>query len=216
MWDAARLFPDPAFRTEVARRLAEAPPPLPHPWEALPDGDLAIVGYGSLVNRASAALTLSEKALETFRPVVVFGARRVFDYRMPVYVPRYGLPASRRHRAALNVRPTGDPDDTFNGVLLEIPAADLPALRKRERSYDLVQLPCADWEDPAALIGAAWILSAPAGSPAVDPTILPHVRYVEVCREGAARIGEEFSAFWEATTFLADGVSPVSGTPTGA
>jgi len=57
-----------------------------YPWDGLEEemeakcsAEITIVGYGSLVNNASAAHTLSEESLVTFQPVIVFGARRLFN-----------------------------------------------------------------------------------------------------------------------------------------
>ncbi len=170
------------------------------------------VGYGSLVNRASAARTLrgERKAV-----VIAFGVRRVFNLFMEdAGLNRYSLPANPKARAALNVISTGQSHDAVNGVLFDVATADIPTFRAREVGYDLIPVACIDWtrrDDPAF---TAYILACPNeprdGKVRTRRDIEPHVEYYELCRAGAAALGDEFLRFWLATTFLADGITPMT------
>jgi hypothetical protein len=200
---AAVRLADVAEALRIARRV----PVLRYPWDGLEDrfrgGGLPLVGYGSLVNAASAAVTLGPETVAALEPVVAFGGRRLFDYAMKEIPPRYDVPAGPRERAALDVRVTDDPRDAFNGVRLVLPPEDVEAFREREKEYDLTPFVCLPWSDLDAVPDLVWGLTCPDPARDVDP----HPRYVEVCREGARSFGEDFLAFWRATTYLADGVT---------
>ncbi len=117
-----------------------------YPWAGL-TGGVRLVGYGSLLNAASAARTLAPGGAR--RPVLAFGARRLFDCEMSAgALQRYGAGADSRGGAALNVRIT-------------------------------------------SVIGDA-------------------EAYYLLCREGAASVSESFLRFFLASTFLADGLTPVA------
>lgn len=192
-----------------------------YPWDGLEQhlksthrSGLPFVGYGSLLNKESAALTLSRQTLEARQPVVAFGALRVFNYVMPPSVKRYGEVSLGLNRAALNVRLTARPEHALNAVRIDIPFDGIGALRDRENGYDLAPLACIPWEMPDQPPFIAYILSCPEESDVAisktDNSLLPHKRYYEVCRDGASEFGESFLKFFLSTTFLADGVTPMS------
>ncbi|MFQ5847284.1 MAG: hypothetical protein ACE5IQ_06350 [Candidatus Methylomirabilales bacterium] len=213
----------PPQRRAIEQKMAEAlrEPSYPYPWESL-EGEMArrglshfpIVGYGSLLNSGSAARTLRDDRPVRRRPVVAFGVRRIFNYQMPPGVERYPPPTHPRARAALNVRLTREINDVMNGIVLDTSLRDIPAMRAREVGYDLVPVACLGWtaiEDPPFL---AHILCCPDevrnGERRTSDAIEPHGEYYQVCREGAADFGAAFLRFWLATTYLADGVTPVA------
>lgn len=187
-----------------------------YPWAELEDelaragrADLRLIGYGSLVNAGSARRTLSS---EHRIPVLVAGARRLFNYVMDPIPDRYGPPQRAAARAALNARATYRPDDRLNGVLTHVPLDEIPALRARETGYDLVPVPYVPWAAPTSEPELAYLLEAPEGAARggrvrTRPDVEPHPAYYAVCRQGAASFGNPFLAFWLDTTFLADGVT---------
>ncbi|HYH68683.1 MAG TPA: hypothetical protein VD866_28580 [Urbifossiella sp.] len=200
---------------EVCRLAARlgADPGYPYPWEGLEAAlgragrRLPLIGYGSLMDPGSAARTIRPGAER--RAVVAFGARRVFNYAMPYAVlTRLGWATDTSARAALNVYPTGNPADVLNGVRIEIPEADIPALRAREQGYDLRPLACLDWDEPAGRPAVGYVLCAPDnppdGSQRTDDALTPQPDYARLCRDGAAGFGAAFEAFYLATTWLAD------------
>lgn len=191
-----------------------------YPWESL-ERDLKrkglyrlpILGYGSLINPGSAAVTLRENSLSHSRPAIAFGARRLFNYEMPKVTPRYG-PATGRSRAALNVQTTDKIEDLVNGILFEITIEEIPAFRAREIGYDLIPVASIIWNgtnDPPFL---AYILSCPdkpvMGKRYTNERIVPHKKYYLLCRRGARKVSEDFLRLWLATTYLADGITLVS------
>lgn len=128
-----------------------------YPWNGLeeavtkmPENKLSLVGYGSLLNRDSAAKTIKDTPPEGHPPVLALGARRIFNYVMPEelledYRKRYGGNFLPRERAALNVDYTGSPADALNGRLLTVSTADFEDLRKREPGYDLRPVVYVRW-----------------------------------------------------------------------
>src|SRR4051812_35645926 len=104
-------------------------PRYPYPWtDLLKDVtvSLPLVGYGSLINRVSAQRTINAGSRRV--PVFSYGGKLFFDYVMPLSTQqRYGeaITASKAY-GVLNVHPTGQLTDWFNGVLIDVPGADLP------------------------------------------------------------------------------------------
>src|SRR5262245_6193027 len=81
-----------------------------------------LVGYGSLLNPRSAARSVRNTPPHGHPPVVAFGARRVFNYRIPdVTFERYGVKPGALDRAALNAEPAAS---VFNGRLIELALSD--------------------------------------------------------------------------------------------
>jgi cation transport regulator ChaC len=208
----------PAATVEALRRMKHALDDAPwyrYPWEGLEDDliasgreEIALLGYGSLVSRTSAALTVSSHDRVA---AIGFGIRRVFNYEIPADNPRYSPTDDAAARAALNVRLTDTVNDAVNGVLLDVPLVDIDALRKREVAYDLLQVPCLLWGELERNPTPAWIVRSPEdGRGRTNNTLTPHPDYYNLCRSGAARFGDSYLAFWLGTTYLADGVTPVA------
>ncbi len=192
-----------------------------YPWEGLEEKmeancitEMRFVGYGSLLNSASAGRTLREESLRTFQPVIAFGARRLFNYEMPADVVRYEPAIHPLARAALNVLPTGKMEDIANGIVMKLTVTEIPAIRGREVGYDLVPVACLEWNDLERPPFLAYILCCfdepREGKCHMNDKLEPHQGYYSVCRKGASEFGEEFLRLWLTTTYLADGVTPVA------
>jgi hypothetical protein len=189
---------------------------LEYPWNGLeeavakmPEEKLLLVGYGSLLNRDSAARTIKDTPREGHPPVVALGARRVFNYVIPKPLLRsYGTNFPPRERAALNLDYTRSPTDALNGRLLTVAPADIAALRKREFGYDLRPVVCARWGDWEAAPFTAYVLVAVEGTrggrQVIDNDALPHPLYAGLCRAGAHAVSDAFLRLYQETTFLAD------------
>jgi len=205
-------------------RLAELPPPqapaFPFPWDGLEEhlaeqqeAWLRLVGYGSLLKKASADRTIKEGGTQR-TPCIAFGCRRVFNYGMPEAVlKRYSILQSSPYKAALNVVATGDFHDVMNGVLITVNVANIPALKQREFGYDLVPAYCLPWINPEqSPFTTAYVLCAPDIAPkpehqVTDSTILPVPAYALLCEEGAAEVSPEFLEMYLNTTYLSDKVT---------
>jgi hypothetical protein len=202
-------------RLQAKLRCLDAPS-LIYPWTELeeavakaPGRTLLLVGYGSLMNRDSAAGVIKDSSRADSPPVLVLGARRVFNYLIPQKrLKSYKESYSRRERAALNVDYTRSASFALNGRLLAINASDFAALREREFGYDLQPVPCVRWGDWNATPFVAYVLVAPKGAHArkrvIDNNALPHPAYARLCRDGARAVSENFLRLYLRTTYLAD------------
>jgi hypothetical protein len=200
---------------------AVAKPGYIYPWDGLEDDlvryestGISLVGYGSLINAASAAKTLTHTWSEGQQPAIAFGVRRLFHYEMPPAVQsRYDAPVNPLERGLLNAQQTGEIGDAINGIRFEVPIADIPALRAREVGYDLRPVISIPWERPYDEAIISYVLCCPDrsvdGLLLVNPDLKPHHSYYLLCRVGAARVSEEFLRFWLTTSYLADGTTCV-------
>jgi len=193
----------------------------PYPWSGIEtslrdrgESSLRVLGYGSLVNRDSAGLTLDTETMETRRAAVCFGVRRIFNYKMPPLVKRYGPPVVPDARAALNAEHTGKLEDVVNGVVMDVALEDIERLREREWGYDLVPAPTLRWGHFEGEPFIAYVLcvsrTSDLGKSIIDDGLTPHHEYYRQCRRGAADIGTEFLELWLASTYLGDGKTPVA------
>ncbi|MBL9115918.1 MAG: phytochelatin synthase family protein [Verrucomicrobiaceae bacterium] len=207
----------PTLLSEIVRLQSSLPPVFHYPWDGLEDAiqkmpgqTLAMVGYGSLMNQASASITI-QSASTTRTPWLTFGCKRVFNYQMPpAAVSRYGSPRTPFERAALNVFITGDVHDMVNGIKITLAASDVPALRLREVGYDLVPVASIPWDwDDKTQPSIAYLLIAPdvAVKPEwqlVNAHLLPHAAYRRLCKEGASQISPDFLELFLTSSYLAD------------
>ncbi len=187
-----------------------------YPWDGLEadlselhGGSLKLLGYGSLINRESAARTLTSDVLT---PTVAIGARRIFNYESNR--PSLAPSTDPRARAVLNVVVTRQREDLVNGMLIEVPLEDIKPLRDREIRYDLKPVACVDWNrrDEPPFVGYILECSGdgqPHGKQVIRGDIEPNHRYYRLCRDGVTAVDEEFLQLWLDTTYLADGKTPV-------
>lgn len=192
-------------------------PSFAYPWIELEhhlgsqrEDSIYLVGYGSLLNPASASRSIRDTPAEGHAPVVTMGARRIFNYQIPQSVfERYQEFPSSNDRAALNAEPMSSA--LMNGRLIEMQIDDLPALRVREKAYDLQPVSCIYWHDRASRPFLAYALCCPyetfEGERYVDNSLVPFKPYYELCCEGARMVSAEFLNFFLETTFLADRVT---------
>lgn len=187
-----------------------------HPWNELEaelrssgNKRLMLAGYGSLLNPVSARRTVKDTPSEGHAPIVVMGAKRVFDYIVPqAVIDRYGGETRENERAALNCVWTGNADDCLNARLLPINLDDLDDLREREQGYHLGPVAYTPWLTPLAEPKLAFVLCADSqavnGQVWVDPSLLPYPPYLQVCREGCRQVDADFEKMFLKTTFLGD------------
>lgn len=168
---------------------------------------VSLIGYGSLMNVASASRTLSAECLTTSQPVVVLGARRVYEYVMSPNGRRaYGENDCSERFGVLNAHATGNRDDWFNGVTFQIGRDDIPALLSRESAYDLLPIWTLAWNKVAPQPQIAYFFSCRktsfAGRQTIDSQILPHPRYHEICEAGCRAISSKFLHAFRTTTWV--------------
>jgi hypothetical protein len=183
-----------------------------------PDQKILIFGYGSLMNKLSAARSISRESIQTMRPVVAFGLKRLFNYH-PVSLERWGPDLHPREKAMLNVMPVTTYKTIINGVALEASIEDVRGLIKRERGYDLVPILIADWnsvskESPDVVVKVAYTFLVPeeirCGIAYIQQKYYPVKGYLKMVREGAAAFGSDFLVYFDNTTFLANGVTAIN------
>ncbi len=173
-----------------------------------------LFSYGSLINLASACKILSKESLETRKPAIAFGVRRIFNYD-PTKT-NLGPPKDPQYRAMLNLEKTGDPKDLANGVVLDVPRESLADLCEREVGYDLVPVLYTLWvealevePDACPEFRVAYTFLAPEhereGEVRVNPNIQPRPDYYRLVREGATEYGPEYLQLFLDTTYSADG-----------
>ncbi len=192
-------------------------PSFTYPWDGLERflddsaiPQLPLIGYGSLINEASAARTINTDGAAGRVPVLAYGAMRVFNYRMtPAYLnERYGTPLNSNYIAALNCERTGKTGDRFNGILTHIAPDHFEAFRDREKDYALEPVVYQPWSRPDSKPEVAYLLELLPGdggeSDRYDRNILPHIAYTRLCQEGAHAISERFLEVFNETTWLAD------------
>ena len=191
-----------------------------YPWNGIKDefqsknlDKIVFIGYGSILNSESAVQTFPNLPHNSFKPVLAFGVRRIFNYEMPFKIDRYEPPDNPINRAALNTIHTGRINDIVNGILVRLPLNYIPHFRSREVGYDLVPVIYVDWFKKNGPLKIAYILSCPdeirKGHNRINNNILPHKNYYNVCKEGANEYGESFLQYWLSTTYLADGFTQV-------
>lgn len=222
VFSAASCFADQFSSAELTRYSHELKnyPTYTYPYPELSEklategkSSLPLFIYGSLIDEKSAARTLSTKAIATRRPALAFGMKRVFNRDVPINPESsFGLPCNANARGMLNVAKTEHLENFMNGVILDIPLDEIPALMKRETGYNLVPVVVADWN--ALNIGKirysiAYILQAPSGSAYVNANILPRPGYYELARDAAKQYGPFYEMLWYNSTFMADGKTPV-------
>lgn len=179
-WDLAELFPEPNSR-------------------------ISFVGYGSLINLMSARRSFSDEVVRCARPVVVLGARRIYEYVMS---PRgrgiYGVDHRQGGYGVLNARVSKD--DWFNGVEFQLDIDAFQSLQIRESAYDLLPAWTVDWEQDVQEPHLSYFLSCRretfGGRQTIDSGILPHPKYHEVCEDGCRAVSGDFLNAFRASTWV--------------
>lgn len=182
-----------------------------------PSGKVLLFGYGSLMNKVSAARSMKVEAVESMEPAIAFGVKRLFNYKV-TDPSRWGTEQNRKERAMLNIAQTLNIGYMANGVVLEVDAEDLTKLVSRETGYDLVPILVASWnevmnQNPEIEIRIAYTFVAVnelRNNTAYTSTeYYPVLGYLHAVQEASQAYGSEFAVFWNATTYLADGTTPI-------
>jgi hypothetical protein len=185
-----------------------------YPWNGLDNylaegKTLLIAGYGSLMNRTSAARTFAMDSVRQMSPVVVFHARRVYDKIMsPAARKSYPTIYPETHCGVLNAYVTGNPEDCFNAVLLPLKAAELDRFRSRESGYDLLPVVTVEWDairkrrhcEPKHAFVLSCRTPVRFGQRQTHPQLQPHPLYHEICLRGARDISDDFLEMFHRTT----------------
>jgi len=192
-----------------------------------------VIGYGTLLSRASLARTVGPEAARRarFLPVWVEGYQRLFNLRPEHYGASLHVSPAPIEVAAANLAPVAEA--RFNGVLFLLDPEALDVLHQRERYYERVTVRATPFpggvagadggaspefpealEPPEALEGLeALVYVGRPDSPWVAPwlgvgpdRLLPLWRDLVLARGSAYRVSPDFGRAFDATTYLADGV----------
>jgi len=185
------------------------PRELLYPWAELDDhqDDVTFVGFGSLINVASAKRTLQSSFPHPSKPCLVFGAKRLYNRVMSERGYRkYGQERPRTPQAVLNVIATGSASDYFNGVLLTLKRADLEAFRTREEGYDLISVTAVPFDEPDAAPRQVYCLASRnlffKGRRVLSSKLEPQSGYHALCEDGCAEISSQFLDVFRHTTWV--------------
>lgn len=168
---------------------------------------VSLVGYGSLLNLASARRSFSDETIALSRPVIVLGAKRIYEYIMSPNGRRvYGEDTGSGGFGVLNARLSDDPVDWFNGREFLLGVDEFEALLPRESAYDLVPAWTMSWNPNHAEPHMSYFLSCRrgwfGGRRIIQGNLLPHPRYHAVCEDGCRAVSEEFLDAFRASTWV--------------
>lgn len=185
--------------------------------ERFPQDKILVFGYGSLMNKQSAARSIKQDAIDSMHPAIAFGVKRIFNYQA-TKTDHWGSNQDAKEKAMLNLTSSFDQSSMANGLLMQVDKQDLMNLIKRETGYDLVPILVVSWNDvinrnPNLEVQIAYTFVAVEElREHIDYTsteFYPVRGYLKAVQEGAAAYGEDFYKFWNTTTFLADGTTTV-------
>jgi len=185
-------------------------------------GDKATIpffAYSSLIDKESpAAKAISPTSLATHAPAIAFGLARTFNRQMPSSAAENWGPLRKPNDVAI-LNAFEKEDAVVNGVVLQLPLADLMILAKREVGYDLVPVLAMRWNDAldenkSPELFVAYTFIAPdyegTGEQFTNDRINPIPGYVTFLQKGLQPFGEDFEAMWWATTYMGDKETPLS------
>lgn len=165
-----------------------------------------VIAYGSLEDHKSLMEDLPDKK---FKKVIVKGYKRVFNLVDVSGFSSLIKPIFKFLR--LNLKNNGDKvlnlvkDDNyyFNGVMFSVNENEMIRLKKRELEYNIEEVDVYDFITRKK-IGRAFIF--------IDVYLRiskfrgkPDQKYLELCRNAAYKLGNDFGKVWDKTTFLLSG-----------
>ena len=163
-----------------------------------------IVGYGSLINKASFERTIPWRKPQQ---IWVRGYKRVFNLipsRLQLY-KLYDANHAKGEIAVLNAVP--DKDSEFNALLFEINEGELDIIKLRLKSYHAEETDVFDFKTNKKISKVLIFVGNEkcSGEEILNNDILPIPKYVELCKKGAKTVGKNFYKEWLNTTYRGDG-----------
>lgn len=173
--------------------------------------DIFLLGYGTLLNQGSLGHSIGQDAAGAKRivPAVVHGYRRLFNLRPTHYESSSKFSDEGIENAAMNVEPAEG--SYFNGLGFAVTEEELRELDQRESYYVRETAPLVAF-GTGEEIGEGHIYVGKDDSPYLERDtnlLMPLWRDVVWARVGAYRISDDFGRMFDATTYLADGTTPV-------
>lgn len=179
--------------------------------------------YSSMIDKGAGAVkAISQEAADTQTFAFAFGIQRTFNREMAAATVEGGWGPLKRPNdlAILNI--FQKEDAVLNGVLFDLPLADLLILSKREVGYDLIPVLAMRWND--AVDGQkepefflAYTFLAPdytgEGTRYTNSNVNPIPPYFNYLQAGLDTAGEDFKAMWWSSSYLADKKTLVNELP---
>lgn len=179
--------------------------------------------YSSMIDKeAGAVKAISPEGAATQELAIAFGIQRTFNREMAAATVEGGWGKLQRPNdlSILNIFPKRDA--VLNGVVFELPLADLLILSKREVGYDLIPVLAMRWShaidgEKVPEFFVAYTFQAPdytgEGMRYTNAHINPIPGYFDYLQKGLNLVGDDFKAMWWATTYLADKQTSVNELP---
>ncbi len=166
--------------------------------QALGTNRVPIIGYGSLLNKKSAAETFEPETIETFTPVTGWDFQRIFNVIPPGESQRRRADDPADAWGLLNIQE--NPGYYFNGALYQLGREDFVKGRIREAHYNLVPIKITVAGKSEPQIAYAYAVKDQAY---LRDDITPIPGYYSLVLDAVEEAGveEEFRK----TTYLADG-----------
>lgn len=96
---------------------------------------------------------------------------------------------------------------------MEVDLEDIPDILFREEGYDLLPVVVQNWDhtaDDQTRYFIAHTFYTPQNRGETSTTITPRPGYFELTRDASLLYGQLFYRIWLKTTYLADGVTPIT------
>lgn len=224
------VIEDPSYKVKLLKKVGEKMPELvsfpfyrypnvghEETLKYYPTRKILVFGYGSLMNKVSAARSIKAEAVDSMETAIAFGVKRIFNYKAAKTV-HWGADQHPQERAMLNLMQTLNISSLANGVTIEVDVEDFSSLVQRETGYDLVPIlvmRAADMENenPEPEIRVAYTFVAV--NELRNHVNYTHTKYYPVrgylhaVQEAAATHGEKFACMWNRTTYMADGTTTI-------
>ncbi|WP_340200660.1 gamma-glutamylcyclotransferase family protein [Ascidiimonas sp. W6] len=168
---------------------------------------VVLAGFGTLLLQESLGDTVGKNEKKKFTPIIIKNYRRLFNLLPDHYEADNVLRTNGTEKGAANIEPAEG--FSFNGLSFEADASDLASLDKRERYYKRSIVPYYDFETDEDL-GMCHVYESPLNARWLvrnNTDLLPLWRDIVYARVGAYRISEAFGKMYDATTYMADGIT---------
>lgn len=232
-WNASKQLQFVQKAKEFGNQMKEGFPQKSYPvdeaglqlvFETNQTSTIPFFAYSSMIDiQSGAAKAISQEAAATQTPAVAFGIQRTFNRAMPTDTVKGGWGALQRSNDLGILNVFEKEDAVLNGVVFQLPIADFMVLAKREVGYDLIPVVVMKWseaidgqQEPEMFIAYTFRAPSPTdegSTPYTNDHINPIPGYFNFLQNGLKVQGENFTAMWWATTYLADQKTLVSELP---
>ncbi len=189
-----------------------------YPWNQLhsyieADQTIPLLGYGSLMNRASASRVLCTETLSTARSVIAWGARRIYNtisLNRKTYA-EYCHPSDSDYGVLNAMSAAGH---WFNAVEYQVRQEDIQFLRTREKAYDLIPVWISDCSTPTESNRWAYFFSRRQSfwneTQILFDAVVPLENYHQICETGCREIADDFLEMFRHSTWIMNGNQSLS------